>query len=114
MRDLLAKEATDAPAAEAVELFCYEVRKRIGSLAAALEGLDTLVFSGGIGENSPVVRARICGGLRFLGVEIDDAANGTGDERISRADSRVAVYCIPTNEELMIARLVYRHTRAGD
>ena len=75
MRDLCAIEATDVRAAEAVALFCYQARKWIGSFAAALGGLDTLVFTGGIGENAPLVRARICEGLNFLGIELSDAKN---------------------------------------
>ena len=70
MRDLLAREADDVRAAEAVALFCYQVKKWIGAFAAALGGLDTLVFAGGIGENAPTVRARICDGLGFLGIEL--------------------------------------------
>ena len=75
LRDLLASEDRDPRAAEAVALFCYQAKKWIGSFAAALEGLDTLVFSGGIGENSAVIRSRICEGLEFLGVELDGARN---------------------------------------
>src|SRR5439155_25738968 len=75
MRDLLAKERDDIRAAEAVALFCYQLKKWIGAFAAALGGLDTLVFSGGIGENAPVIRARICEGLAFLGLHLDATAN---------------------------------------
>ena len=74
MRDLLAQEASDIRAAEAVALFCYQAKKWIGSFAAALGGLDTLVFAGGIGENAPLVRARICDGLGFLGIELERVA----------------------------------------
>ena len=74
MRDLLAREAGDVRAAEAVALFCYQAKKWIGAFAAALGGLDTLVFAGGIGENAPPVRERICDGLGFLGIELDHAA----------------------------------------
>jgi len=108
MRDLCAIEATDVRAAEAVALFCYQAKKWIGSFAAALGGLDTLVFAGGIGENAPPVRARICEGLNFLGVEIDGQANSTNAPVISTNSSRVRVRVIHTDEELMIARSVRR------
>ncbi len=97
MRDLL--ESQDPRAAEAVDFFCYQTRKWIGAYAAALGGLDTLVFSGGIGENASEVRARICEGLQFLGIELDDHGNSTG---------RVTVRVIPTDEERMIAIEVCR------
>ena len=77
-------------------------------IAAALGGLDTLVFAGGIGENAPMVRARICDGLSFLGIELDERRNAANDGVISAAASRVAVRVIPTNEELMIAKMVCR------
>jgi len=108
MRDLLDREAGDVRAAEAVALFCYEVKKRIGAYAAALGGLEQLVFSGGIGENAPPVRARICGGLGFLGIEIDEKRNASNAGVISTAAGRVAVRVIPTDEEQMIARTVCR------
>ena len=104
VRDLLAHEADDPRAAEAVALFCYQARKWIGAYAAALGGLDTLVFAGGIGENSPSVRARICEGLGFLGLYLEDASNTDNSPRISRADSRVAVRVIPTDEEIVLAQ----------
>jgi acetate kinase len=104
MRDLLKLEASDVRAAEAVALFCYEVRKRIGAFAAALGGVDTLVFAGGIGENAPTVRARICDGLGVLGIEIEEKRNETTEGVISAAAGRVAVRVIRTDEELMIAR----------
>jgi acetate kinase len=106
MRDLLAQEADDIRAAEAVELFCYQAKKWIGSFAAALGGLDTLVFTGGIGENSAVTRERICRGLEFLGVHIDHDLNATNQPLISPDLGRVRVRVIPTDEELMIARSV--------
>lgn len=108
MQDLLVREATDVRAAEAVALFCYEVKKRIGSYAAVLGGLDTLVFAGGIGENAPLVRARICEGLAFLGIEIDAVSNAGSAAVISGSKSRVIVRVIHTDEELMIARSVNR------
>ena len=106
MRDLLARQAADPRAAEAVELFCYAARKWVGALAAALGGLDALIFSGGIGENAPEVRARVCDGLRFLGVELDPEANAANAAVISVG--AVAVRVIPTDEEAMIARIVVR------
>jgi acetate kinase len=108
MRDLLEQQASDPRAAEAVELFCYQTRKWIGAFSAALGGLDTLVFSGGIGENAGEVRARICKGLEFLGIELDDAANNANAEVISSAAGKVAVRVIRTDEELMIARILCR------
>jgi acetate kinase len=108
MRDLLAREEQDVRASEAVALFCYQAKKWIGAFAAALGGLDTLVFAGGIGENASPVRARICGGLQFLGVEIDEPCNAGNSPVISGNGSRVTVRVIPTNEELMIARSVSR------
>jgi acetate kinase len=108
MRDLLARESTDVRAAEAVALFCYQAKKWVGALAAALGGLDTLVFTGGIGENAAAVRARICDGLDFLGLRLDDAANAAHAPVISAAASRVTVRVLRTDEELMIARTVCR------
>jgi acetate kinase len=106
MRDLLAREANDVGAAEAVALFCYQAKKCIGSYAAALGGLDTLVFTAGIGENSAAIRARICEGLGFLGIELDERHNEAGAEVISAHASSVTVRVIRTDEELMIARSV--------
>ena len=89
-------------------LFCYQAKKWIGSYVAALGGLDTLVFAGGIGENAPVVRARTCEGLKFLGIELDKSRNAKAAAIISKNSSRVMVRVIRTNEELMIARSVLR------
>ena len=100
-------------AAEAVALFCYQVKKWIGAFAAALGGLDTLVFAGGIGENAPTVRARICDGLGFLGIELEEKRNAASDGVISAAASRVAVRVIRTDEELMIAKTVCRVLNLG-
>jgi acetate kinase len=108
MRDLLAHETQDVRAAEAVALFCYQVKKCIGAYAAALGGLDTLVFAGGIGENAPVIRARICAGLEFLGIEIDEKQNAANESVISATGGRVKVRVIRTDEELTIARSVCR------
>jgi len=106
MRDLLKCETQDVRAAEAVALFCYQVKKWIGAFAAALGGVDTLVFAGGIGENAPPVRARICDGLGFLGIELEEKQNVANAGVISAAASRVAVRVIRTDEELMIAKTV--------
>jgi acetate kinase len=106
MRDLLANEATDERAAEAVALFCYQAKKWIGAYAAVLDGLDTLVFAGGIGENAPVVRSRICAGLEYLDLHLDEASNQAGAGVISTVKSRVAVLVIHTNEESIIAKSV--------
>ena len=105
MRDLLAHESEDARAAEAVELFCYQVKKWIGSFAAALGGLDTLVFTGGIGENAPIIRTRICDGLEFIGIELDEKRNATNTAVISTETGRVSVHVMHTDEELMIAKM---------
>jgi acetate kinase len=105
-RDLLAKEAKDVRAAEALALFCYQAKKWIGSFAAALGGLDTLVFSGGIGENSSAIRARICEGLTFLGIELDEARKSENADVISESRRPVTVRVIRTDEELMLARSV--------
>jgi acetate kinase len=108
LRDLCARETTDVRAAEAVELFCYQVRKWIGSFAAALGGLDTLVFAAGIGENAPLIRERICNGLGFLGIELNHSRNAKNAPLISPDTGRVKVRVIRTDEELMIARSVTR------
>ena len=108
MRDLLAQEDQDVRSAEAIALFCYQAKKWIGSFAAALGGLDTLVFAGGIGENVPVIRARICEGLNFLGLSLDEQINLSNGAVISLAVSRVTIRVIRTDEELMIARSVNR------
>jgi acetate kinase len=106
MRDLLDRESKDVRAAEAVALFCYQVKKWIGAFAAALGGLDTLVFAGGIGENAPTVRSRICEGLGFLGIQLEEKQNAANEGVISTASGRVAVRVIRTDEERMIAKLV--------
>jgi acetate kinase len=105
MRTLLA--SSDPQAAEAIDLFVYRLGRELGSLSAALGGLDALVFTGGIGENAAIIRARVCRDAAWLGLELDAAANETGGPRISRPESRVTAWVIPTNEELMIAQ----HTR---
>ncbi|HEY1314697.1 MAG TPA: acetate/propionate family kinase [Steroidobacteraceae bacterium] len=108
VRDLLARETQDSRAAEAIALFCYQAKKWIGAFAAALGGLDTLVFAGGIGENAAAVRERICAGLEFLGIDIDADANRRHAARISAAHGSVTVRIIPTDEESVIARLSMR------
>jgi acetate kinase len=106
VRDLLAMEKDDIRAAEAIALFCYQTKKWIGAFAAALGGLDTLVFAGGIGENSPAIRSGICDGLQFLGIAIDENRNEADGNLISTPGSSVAVRVVRTDEELMIARQV--------
>jgi acetate kinase len=113
MRDLLECESQDVRAAEAVALFCYQVKKWIGAFAAALGGLDTLIFAGGVGENAPAVRARVCDGLGFLGIELDAQQNATNEGEISAASSLVAVRVVHTDEEWMIAKSVCRVLRLG-
>jgi acetate kinase len=113
MRDLLEREATDERAAEAVAMFCYHVKKWIGAFAAALGGLDTLVFTGGIGENAPLVRTRICDGLEFLGVDLDEKHNAANASVISREGGAVTVRVMPTDEERMIAKTVIQLIETG-
>lgn len=108
MQDLIKRGETDVRASEAVDLFCYQAKKWIGAFTAVLNGLDALVFTGGIGEHSARVRSRICAGLEYIGVEIDPKKNEQGDEIISPDENPVRVYAIPTNEELMIANLVFK------
>lgn len=105
VRTLLA--SSDASAAEALDLFVYRCGRELGSLTAALGGIDALVFTGGIGENAVPIRARICRDARWLGLELDEKANARGGPRISRADSSVTAWVLATDEELMIAL----HTR---
>ncbi len=112
LRDLLAREARDARAAEAVALFCYQAKKWIGSFAAALGGLDTLVFAGGIGEHAPLIRERICDGLGILGITLHRTRNAKNAPLISRDAGRVNVRVIPTDEELMIAQSAVRACRS--
>ncbi len=104
VRELLAREAQDPRAAEALALFCYQAKKLIGAYAAALGGLDTLVFSGGIGEHAAAIRERICTDLEFLGVSVDCERNAADAAVISTDDARVTVRVIPTDEEMVIAR----------
>jgi acetate kinase len=94
-------------------MFCYQVKKWIGAFSAALGGLETLVFAGGIGENAPTVRARICEGLGYLGIELEEKRNSASEGLISKAASRVAVRVIHTDEELMIAHLVCHELGLG-
>jgi acetate kinase len=107
MPELLMMENKDQRAAEAIELYCYQVKKAIGSLSAALGGLDTLVFSGGIGENSPQIRSQICQGLEFLNIELDVEMNSKNKDIISTSYGSACVRVIKTNEELMIARKAF-------
>ena len=106
MRTLLA--SSEPRAKLAIDLFVYRIGRELGSLAAALGGLDALVFTGGIGEHAVAIRERVCRDAAWMGVELDPAANGAGGPRISTAGSRVSAWAIPTNEELMIARHTQR------
>ncbi len=106
MRELIEMEDTNGNAKDAVELFCYQAKRWIGSFTTVLGGLDTLVFSGGIGEHSPEVRSKICDNLEFLGVELDETKNKNNEAIISTGSGKVTVRVITTNEELMIASLV--------
>jgi len=107
VKTLLEKRASDEAAALALDMFCYQVRKTIGAMAAALGGLDLLVFTAGIGERAAPIRSEICRGLEHLGIKLDDARNQVHADLVSAPDARCAVRVIPTNEDLMIAR----HTR---
>jgi acetate kinase len=102
MRDLLGR--SEPSARLAVDYFVYRAAKEIGSLSAALGGIDALVFTAGIGENSPEIRKRICESSAWLGIELDEAANAACHPKISTTGSKPSVWVIPTNEELMIAR----------
>ncbi len=106
MRTLLASERPEAK--EAVDLFVYRIGRELGSLTAALGGLDAFIFTAGIGEHAAEIRARVCTDAAWIGITLDAAANAAGGPRISRADSKVSAWVIPTDENLMIAR----HTRA--
>lgn len=108
MRNLLAHEADDVQAAEAVALFCYQAKKWTGAFTAVLGGLDTLVFAGRVGENSPLVRARICEGLRFLGIELNESRSAKATEVISTDASQATVRVIRTDEEQVIAQATCR------
>jgi len=106
VRDLLSRRAGDGRAAEAIDLFCYQARKWVGAFAAAMGGLDSLVFSGGIGEHAPEVRAAICEGLQFLGLKLDPARNAASAAVISADGGAVTARVIPTDEEIVMARIV--------
>jgi acetate kinase len=105
MRTLLASRRPEAR--EAIDLFVYRIGRELGSMTAALGGLDAIVFTAGIGEHAAEIRARVCADARWVGVVLDEAANAKGGPRISRAGSKVSAWVIPTNENLMVAR----HTR---
>ncbi|MET3113330.1 acetate kinase [Pedobacter sp. CG_S7] len=104
MQDLLRREKENKDAALAIDIFCYQVKKCIGGYAAALGGLDILVFSGGIGENAPEIRERICNDLGYLNIHLNEEKNNKNQWQISTEKNNVKVYVIPTNEELMIAK----------
>ena len=109
----MARSSEEAGARRAVDLFCYRLGRELGSLAAAAGGLDALVFTAGIGEHAPSIRERLCRDGGWLGISLDPAANQAGGPRISTADSKVAVWVIPTNEELMIARHTLKIAQAS-
>ncbi|NOX26007.1 MAG: acetate/propionate family kinase [Deltaproteobacteria bacterium] len=113
METLLAMKNGNPHAAQAVEMFCYHIRKHIGALAAVLQGLDTLVFTGGIGEKAAPIRHSVCRGLSYLGIRIVPALNECHADTISAADSSCRVMVVPTDEELMIARHTYRAVFRG-
>jgi acetate kinase len=108
MRELLSLKTL--PAATAVDYFCYQIQRELGSLVAALGGLDTFVFTGGIGENAPLIRQKVCKGLKWLNIEIDETLNGSTSSQavqISRPERGPSVWVIPTNEEIIIAKDVF-------
>ncbi|CAL1518868.1 acetate/propionate family kinase [Chitinophaga sp. MM2321] len=113
MADLLVRESTDFRAKEAVDLFCYEVKKKIGAYAAALGGIDTLIFSGGIGENAPGIRQRICENLDFLGIKLDARSNQENNKIISVDTGKVTIRIISTDEAWMMAQIVNKMIRDG-
>jgi acetate kinase len=104
VKTLLDARATNADAAMAIEMFCYQIRKSVGALTAALGGLDMLIFTGGVGEHGAAVRAEVCDGLAHLGLTIDPRSNDSSKDTITTIDSRCRVRVIPTNENLMVAR----------
>lgn len=110
MRDLLAQRATDAHAAEAIELFCYQARKFMGAYAAAMGGIDCIVFAGGIGEHAAPIRAQICDGLQFLGIHMDPKRNDQSNGIISIDQAPVTIRVIKTDEEIIIAKIVLNLT----
>ncbi|HVU96833.1 MAG TPA: acetate/propionate family kinase [Puia sp.] len=114
MHDLLEKEGSDIRAVEAISLFCYQVKKWIGAFSAVLGGVGTLVFTGGIGENAAAIRWRICQGLEFLGIKVDEKRNAENASLISTTGSSVTIYVLPTDEEKMIATMVFRLLVAPD
>jgi len=104
VKTLLEARTTNVDAAMAIEMFCYQIKKAVGALTAALGGLDLLVFTGGIGEHTAAIRAEVCDGLAYLGLVLDPRRNNSNEDTISAADSRCSVRVIPTNENLMVAR----------
>jgi acetate kinase len=108
MKTLLYQRESNLKAAQAIEMFCYQARKYIGAMAAALGGLDLLVFTGGIGERAAPVRSEICRGLAHLGIELNDDANERHDDTITIPTSACRVRVIPTNEDVVIARHTHR------
>jgi acetate kinase len=112
MQDLLGREGKDVAAAEAIALFCYQIRKSIGAFAAVLGGLDALVFTGGIGERSAVIRSRVCAGMEYLGIGLDAGANEKNEQLIGGAGGGVKVFALPTDEESMIARQALKFIQA--
>ena len=114
MEEILKREDTDARAKEAADVFCYQVKKSIGALAAVMGGVDTIVFSGGMGENAPKIRARVCEGLDFLGVQVDSAKNEAAESNIAVAASKVAVRIIHTNEAITIVRQSWECLQKGE
>jgi len=111
MRTLLASD--DPRAREAIDYFCFRIRRELGGLAAALEGLDAVVFTGGIGENAAPIRQQICANLGWIGIDIDATRNTAGETVVSTPTSRVRVLVLPTNEELVIARAALGLTGGG-
>ena len=108
MQELIQHKKEDKNAALAIDIFCYQIKKYIGAYTAVLGGLDTLVFSGGIGENDAAIRAQICEGLQYAGIDLNEESNNKNEKQISANESKIKVYVIATNEELMIAETVIK------
>jgi len=114
MEEILKREDEDARAKEAADVFCYQIKKSIGALAAAMGGLDTIVFSGGMGENAPKIRARVCDGLDFLGIHVDQTKNEAAEGSVAAAESRVAIRVLHTDESITIVRQSWECLQKGE
>ncbi|HSW77600.1 MAG TPA: acetate/propionate family kinase [Candidatus Chromulinivoraceae bacterium] len=114
MEEILKREDEDARAKEAADVFCYQIKKSIGALAATMGGLDTIVFSGGMGENAPKIRARVCDGLDFLGIHVDQAKNEAAESNIAATEGQVAIRILHTDESVTIVRQSWKCLQKGE